>query len=253
MPEWNQTRAHAHLSSTPKSPTDLLTHRPTSALFPDNAIKWFWNAMEGLTQDERSQFIRFVWGRSRLPLKGRPWPQTFKIQRQGGVGDETLPVTHTCFFSIEWPAYSTAAIARDRLLPRDDPTVFAHPPEPHAPAIQATNATTAAASATHTYDGAANSWAKSEVNRSANDEASCDTSCEMAAVSTASCEASFEASREMASVSTASIISSSGPARSLSNGNLGGRGGAGGGGEGDGRAGGGAGDSAGAGAGGTEC
>ena len=125
--------------------------------------------------------------------------------------------------------------------------------EPHAPAIQATNATTAAASATHTYDGAANSWAKSEVNRSANDEASCDTSCEMAAVSTASCEASCEASREMASVSTASIISSSGPARSLSNGNLGGRGGAGGGGEGDGRAGGGAGDSAGAGAGGTEC
>ena len=61
-------------------------------------VKYFWTTMEGLTQPERSQFIRFVWGRSRLPLKGRPWPQTFKIQRCAG-GDTMLPATHTCFFS----------------------------------------------------------------------------------------------------------------------------------------------------------
>ena len=42
--------------------------------------------------------------------------QTFKIQRQGGVGDETLPVTHTCFFSIELPDYSTEEILKMRLL-----------------------------------------------------------------------------------------------------------------------------------------
>ena len=84
--------------------------RPT-----DPVIVHFWRAMENLTQEERSQFIRFVWGRSRLPLKGRPWPQTFKIQRMGGVSDETLPVTHTCFFSIELPEYSTEEVGM-RLL-----------------------------------------------------------------------------------------------------------------------------------------
>ena len=84
--------------------------RPT-----DPVIVHFWRAMENLTQEERSQFIRFVWGRSRLPLKGRPSPQTFKIQRMGGVSDETLPVTHTCFYSIELPEYSTEEVGM-RLL-----------------------------------------------------------------------------------------------------------------------------------------
>jgi len=94
-----------------KRHTEYRGFRPT-----DPAIVYFWRAMESLNMDERSQFIRFVWGRSRLPLKGRPWPQTFKIQRQGGVGDETLPVTHTCFFSIELPDYSTEEILKTRLL-----------------------------------------------------------------------------------------------------------------------------------------
>ena len=32
------------------------------------------------------------------------------------MGDETLPVTHTCFFSIELPDYSTEEILKMRLL-----------------------------------------------------------------------------------------------------------------------------------------
>ena len=32
------------------------------------------------------------------------------------MGDETLPVTHTCFFSIELPDYSTEEILKTRLL-----------------------------------------------------------------------------------------------------------------------------------------
>ena len=60
--------------------------------------------------------MRFVWGRSRLPLKGRSWPQTFKIQRASGVSDTHLPVTHTCFFSIELPEYSSEEVMREKLL-----------------------------------------------------------------------------------------------------------------------------------------
>jgi hypothetical protein len=32
------------------------------------------------------------------------------------VGDDSLPLAHTCFFSIELPPYSTEAIMRQRLL-----------------------------------------------------------------------------------------------------------------------------------------
>jgi hypothetical protein len=81
----------------------------------DKVVQYFWSALESFTDDERSQFIRFVWGRSRLPLRGRKWPQRFKLQRSGR-GDGRLPVTHTCFFSIEMPEYSSAKVMRDRLL-----------------------------------------------------------------------------------------------------------------------------------------
>ena len=30
--------------------------------------------------------------------------------------DDYMPVAHTCFFSIEWPKYTTAVIAKKKLL-----------------------------------------------------------------------------------------------------------------------------------------
>ena len=92
-----------------KRHTEYRSYTPSSPV-----IVWFWEALESLTQQERTNFIRFVWGRSRLPLKGRPWTQTFKIQRCPG-GDSVLPQTHTCFFSIEVPEYSSAEITKKRL------------------------------------------------------------------------------------------------------------------------------------------
>jgi len=93
-----------------KKHTEYRGYSPTSPV-----VTYFWKTMEALTQVERSQFIRFVWGRSRLPLKGRSWPQSFKIQRCSG-GDDLLPVTHTCFFSIELPEYSSEEMCRKRLI-----------------------------------------------------------------------------------------------------------------------------------------
>eukprot|EP00501_MAST-03F_sp_TOSAG23-6_P000059 GSMAST32.ASY1.ANO1.60.1 assembled CDS len=68
-------------------------------------VKRFWRAIEKLNQSERSQFIRFVWGRSRLPRES-DWGRPFKLTRRGG-GDSTLPVAHTCFFQCEFPEYSS--------------------------------------------------------------------------------------------------------------------------------------------------
>lgn len=33
----------------------------------DKLVQWFWDVMEEFTNQERSLFLRFVWGRTRLP------------------------------------------------------------------------------------------------------------------------------------------------------------------------------------------
>jgi len=78
-------------------------------------IGHFWKTFEALDQTERSAFVRFVWGRSRLPLKGRPWPTPFEITLLPS-SDTQLPSSHTCFFTLDLPNYSSEAICHKRLL-----------------------------------------------------------------------------------------------------------------------------------------
>jgi hypothetical protein len=81
--------------------------------------------------------VRFVWGRSRLPLKADQFRQRFKLQsfrrplpppppppRDGEDSsalaseespDKYLPVAGTCFFSLSLPAYSSRAVCAERL------------------------------------------------------------------------------------------------------------------------------------------
>ena len=93
-----------------KKHTDYRGFDPSS-----DVIRWFWAAMESFSPEDRTMFIRFVWGRNRLPPPGQPWPQRFTIDR-GPVGDTQLPEAHTCFFSIDLPMYSNERTMRDRLL-----------------------------------------------------------------------------------------------------------------------------------------
>jgi hypothetical protein len=70
-------------------------------------------------QEERVLFLRFAWGRTRLPAGGR-WgkERPFKLSRltKQGVNDSTLPIAHACFNNVELPQYSTYAIMRQRML-----------------------------------------------------------------------------------------------------------------------------------------
>ena len=74
-------------------------------------VSMFWKVMESLTNKEQSSFIRFAWGRSRLP----PLKEfTTKMRLTSGAG--RLPVAHTCFFSVELPDYETEEEMRHGLL-----------------------------------------------------------------------------------------------------------------------------------------
>ena len=61
--------------------------------------------------------MRFVWGRSRLPISAEWGDTRFTLHtKQSPRPDALFPVANTCFFSLELPAYTSAAICRERLL-----------------------------------------------------------------------------------------------------------------------------------------
>jgi hypothetical protein len=72
----------------------------------------FWKVLASLTHKELAGFVRFAWGRSRLPP---PKEFTTKMRLTSG-GSAVLPVSHTCFFSVELPEYRTEEKMRHGLL-----------------------------------------------------------------------------------------------------------------------------------------
>jgi len=82
----------------------------------DPHVRMFWRVLQQYTDDERSMFLRFCWGRSRLPLRADAFPQRFKLQNfNRSNADNFLPVSHTCFFSLELPAYSSQDVMQQKL------------------------------------------------------------------------------------------------------------------------------------------
>ncbi|RHY55188.1 hypothetical protein DYB30_001880 [Aphanomyces astaci] len=101
---------------------DLLKRRTTygdGCSGTDPHIAYFWDVLREFTDAQRSSFLRFVWGRSRLPTHAADFTQDFKISgmpKAVGKADSYLPLAHTCFFSIDMPAYSSKGVMRDKLV-----------------------------------------------------------------------------------------------------------------------------------------
>ncbi|KAG5186945.1 hypothetical protein JKP88DRAFT_257310 [Tribonema minus] len=83
----------------------------------DAHVRLFWTALRAFGDEERAMFLRFCWGRTRLPLTADQFAQRFKLQSFGrSPADDYLPVAHTCFFSLELPAYSSLEVMTKKLL-----------------------------------------------------------------------------------------------------------------------------------------
>ena len=82
----------------------------------DAHIKLFWEVMREMNTKEKSLFLKFVWGRSRLPA-GRDF-RHMKITRYHTPGpvNNYLPISHTCFFTIDLPVYTTKEAMRNKVL-----------------------------------------------------------------------------------------------------------------------------------------
>jgi hypothetical protein len=85
----------------------------------DRIIQWFWEIMSEFSQSDRKAYLRFTWGRNRLPLTKAGFKQRMKISklnpRRPEDLDRSLPVSHTCFFTIDIPEYSSKEIMRQKI------------------------------------------------------------------------------------------------------------------------------------------
>lgn len=83
-------------------------------------VKWFWEVVEELTDDEKAQLLQFVTGSSRVPhggfanLNGIDGPQKFTISE---VNHDThlLPTASTCINLLKLPSYSSRLELKEKL------------------------------------------------------------------------------------------------------------------------------------------
>ena len=100
---------------------------------------WFWEVLHEFSQWERQLFLRFVWGRTRLPrniadFRGRDFVVqvityvlqsklnkfhhyyfNFKVMDKYQPPDSYLPEAYTCFFLLKLPRYSSKAVLKSKL------------------------------------------------------------------------------------------------------------------------------------------
>lgn len=83
-------------------------------------VRLFWEVLaEDFTNDERVQFLRFVSGRSRLPNTEAEMRRDNSHLVIGtlscGNPNAFLPASHTCFFKLDLPAYSSREMMGSKL------------------------------------------------------------------------------------------------------------------------------------------
>ena len=87
-------------------------------LLADSALVTnFWEVLSEMSDEERTQFLRFVWARSRMPASAQELSMKFKLQGEArDNADAYLPHAQTCFFSLTIPLYSSKQILREKLI-----------------------------------------------------------------------------------------------------------------------------------------
>eukprot|EP00698_Gefionella_okellyi_P016969 TRINITY_DN490_c0_g1_i1.p1 TRINITY_DN490_c0_g1~~TRINITY_DN490_c0_g1_i1.p1 ORF type:complete len:2864 (-),score=572.76 TRINITY_DN490_c0_g1_i1:923-9514(-) len=113
---WKEAEAlvcgHAHIDvAMLRRHTVYRTVEPT-----DVHIKYFWEILEEMSEAQRSLFLRFAWGRLRMPPEAELMAEKMKIfPLEADEPDKHFPHAETCFFNLKLPRYSSKAIMRDHL------------------------------------------------------------------------------------------------------------------------------------------
>ena len=76
----------------------------------------FWRVFESFSHEERSNYLKFVWGRNRLPSVLDNLTYKHEVRLTTGLSETGFPQTHTCFFQLDIPYYRDDEMCRRRLL-----------------------------------------------------------------------------------------------------------------------------------------
>uniref|UniRef100_A0A8C2WIG5 HECT domain containing 3 n=1 Tax=Cyclopterus lumpus TaxID=8103 RepID=A0A8C2WIG5_CYCLU len=76
----------------------------------DVRVQYLWEALTSFTNEDRSRFLRFVTGRSRLPAPIYVFPD-----KQGAETTDALPQSSTCSSTLYLPNYPSAKVCEEKL------------------------------------------------------------------------------------------------------------------------------------------
>ncbi|XP_043820262.1 E3 ubiquitin-protein ligase HECTD3 [Dromiciops gliroides] len=76
----------------------------------DTRVQYFWEALTNFTNEDRSRFLRFVTGRSRLPARIYIYPD-----KLGSEITDALPESSTCSSTLFLPHYVSAKVYEEKL------------------------------------------------------------------------------------------------------------------------------------------
>ena len=81
---------------------------------PDSqAVRWFWEVFNNLSNAQKESFLRFSTGSDRTPVGGLGSVRLI-IQRTSDT--EKLPISHTCFNMFALPDYQSKELLREKLI-----------------------------------------------------------------------------------------------------------------------------------------
>jgi len=79
-------------------------------------VQRFWRVFENWTHEERSLYLKFVWGRNRLPADVSKLSRKHEVRLYTNMSETGYPQAHTCFFQLDIPFYRTDEICAQRLM-----------------------------------------------------------------------------------------------------------------------------------------
>jgi len=77
--------------------------------------KMFWSVMESMEEEEKQAYLKYVWGRQRLPANMTKLRYNHKVCYTSYADPTSLPKSHTCFFQIDLPNYETEEIMKQKM------------------------------------------------------------------------------------------------------------------------------------------
>ena len=58
----------------------------------------FWRVFEAFSEEEKQQYLKFVWGRTRLPQNLDNLKYKHQVRLMSHMNEKSFPQSHTCFF-----------------------------------------------------------------------------------------------------------------------------------------------------------